>query len=127
MRARSFEPADPCRELSRARASRRQAASLSRLTIHDSRFTNPVPCRMPTTARPVFRPEISFKVEALEERATIIHCSMTYFGAARIWPSTYLVQDDGTRKGLLQAFGIAAYPNWKWMLPGETFTLVFEG
>ncbi|RYY94880.1 MAG: hypothetical protein EOO11_17005 [Chitinophagaceae bacterium] len=82
---------------------------------------------MPAIARPVFKPDISFKVEALEERATIVHCSMTEFSAARIWPSTYLVQEDGTRKALLQAFGIAPYPNWKWLLPGETFTLVFEG
>ncbi|GAA4318732.1 hypothetical protein [Flaviaesturariibacter amylovorans] len=82
---------------------------------------------MRTIAQPVFKPEISFAVEAVEERATIVHCTMTEFTAARIWPSTFLIQEDGVRKGLLQAYGITAYPNWKWLLPGETFTLVFEG
>jgi hypothetical protein len=82
---------------------------------------------MPVLAKPVFKPEISFKVELLEERATIVHCTLTYFSAVRIWPSTYLVQEDGTRKQLLQAFHVAEYPNWIWLQPGETFTLVFEG
>jgi hypothetical protein len=88
---------------------------------------------MPTIVSPVFKPEtdfdveIDFKVEVLEERATIVHCTLTYFSAVRIWPTTYLLQENGTRKYLLQAYHITQYPDWKWLLPGETFTLVFEG
>lgn len=82
-----------------------------------------------TLVKPVFKPEISFKVatEVFEERSTIVHVTVAEFTLARIWPTTFLVQDDSTRKGLLQAYNIAQYPMWKYLVPGDTFTLVFEG
>jgi hypothetical protein len=82
---------------------------------------------MPVLEAPVINPDIDFEVALLEERATIVHCTLTHFSAVRIWPSTFLVQEDGIRKQLLQAFNIAEYPEWKWLLAGQTFTLVFEG
>ncbi|TCJ13584.1 hypothetical protein EPD60_12360 [Flaviaesturariibacter flavus] len=84
---------------------------------------------MPATLAPVFKPEISFKVETLPdtERSTIVHVTLPELTLARIWPTTFLVQDDGTRKRLLHAFNITEYPHWKLFFPGERFTLVFEG
>lgn len=82
-----------------------------------------------TIAEPVFKPGISFQVahDALEERCTIVHCTVLEETLIRIWPTTFLVQDNGERKGLLQAYHITAYPYWKYVPPGHTFTLVFEG
>lgn len=84
---------------------------------------------MPTIAQPVFKPAISFQVDtaALEERCTIVHCVLPEETLVRIWPTTFLVQQDGTRKTLLQAYGITRYPYWTWAEPGYCFTLVFEG
>ena len=83
----------------------------------------------PTVAQPIFKPEISFQAatQVFEERCAIVHVTVHEHTLGRIWPTTFLVQDDGTRKGLLQAFRIAAYPQWRYLLPGDTFTLVFEG
>jgi hypothetical protein len=85
---------------------------------------------MPATINaPVFKPAIEFKVEPEmnEERTTIVHCIVEDGFAVRIWPTTYLVQENGVRKNLLFAYNIAAYPHWKWIFPGHRFTLVFEG
>jgi hypothetical protein len=81
-----------------------------------------------TTTKPVFKPEINFQVEHehLEERATIIHCTVTITSLIRIWPSTWLIQENGARRKLLHAFNISAYPQWKMVMPGHCFTLVFE-
>ncbi|RYZ19886.1 MAG: hypothetical protein EOO16_18595 [Chitinophagaceae bacterium] len=83
----------------------------------------------PAVARPVFKPEVSFQVDTqiFEERSTIVHVTVHEFTLARIWPTTFLVQDDGARKRLLQAYHIAEYPMWRYLVPGDTFTLVFEG
>lgn len=80
-------------------------------------------------SKPVFKPQVSFDTAVLEdaERGTIVHCTLTDFSLIRIWPTTFLVQDDGTRKKLLQAYNIAEYPDWKFVGPGHCFTLVFEG
>ncbi|HEX2533863.1 MAG TPA: hypothetical protein VHK69_09015 [Chitinophagaceae bacterium] len=82
-----------------------------------------------TVTRPTFQPDISFEVqtEHLEERCTIVHCTLRYFTLIRIWPTTYLIQENGTRKKLLHAFQIAPYPDWKFVGPNHCFTLVFEG
>lgn len=78
---------------------------------------------------PVFRPHIDFAVSVDEhsERVAIVHCTLSHWNLIRIWPSTFLVQEDGTRRKLLQAFNITAYPDWKLVLPGHRFTLIFEG
>lgn len=82
-----------------------------------------------TVFKPRFAPEISFEVSAdvLEERTAIVHCTLLEDSFIRIWPTTYLVQDDGVRKPMIQAFNIVAYPNWKLVPAGHRFTLVFEG
>lgn len=77
-----------------------------------------------------FKPEIDFQIEELllEERSTIVHCR--YSGNCqriRLWPSTFLIQEDGKRKKLLQSYNISKYPFWKAVEPGHEFTLVFEG
>lgn len=83
--------------------------------------------------KPVFKPDIDFKVQqdVLEERSTIVHCTVTgypfFVTAIRIWPTTFLIQENGERKKLLQAYNITPYPNWKLVWSGHVFTLVFEG
>lgn len=81
------------------------------------------------TAKPLFSPKVDFKTAPLQEteRSTIVHCSLADADAIRIWPTTYLVQDNGERKNLLHAFRISPYPYWTVVQPGHTFTLVFEG
>ena len=82
-----------------------------------------------TEIKPRFAPEVSFEVSSLvlEERTTIVHCTLLEDSFIRIWPTTYLVQEDGGRKPMIQAFNIVAYPNWKLVPAGHRFTLVFEG
>ena len=77
----------------------------------------------------IFKPEINFDIKTFEsvEQTTIVHCVVHYFTQVRIWPSTFLVQEDGKRKKLLHAFNISAYPQWKYIHAGHEFTLVFEG
>lgn len=84
---------------------------------------------MPAIAQPVFKPEVSFGVDtaALEERCTIVHCVLPEETLVRIWPTTFLIQPDGTRKTLLQAYHITQYPYWTYAPAGYSFTLVFEG
>jgi hypothetical protein len=81
--------------------------------------------RVPKT---IFKPEINFKIELLsdEEQATIVHCTVLSDTLIRIWKSTCLVQQDGAKKKLLQAYNIPEYPVWKSVEPGHVFTLVFE-
>lgn len=83
----------------------------------------------PVTTKPFFAPEVNIEVDALqlEERTTIVHCTLVEDSFIRIWPTTFLVQQDGVRKPLVQAFGIAAYPEWRLAPAGHRFTLVFEG
>lgn len=82
-----------------------------------------------TKTKPTFKPEIDFAVQPAvdEERSTIVHCTVHELTLIRIWPTTYLIQEDGVRKKLLHAYNITEYPDWKWAFPGHRFTLVFEG
>ncbi|MGE5521525.1 MAG: hypothetical protein ACM3VS_16485 [Candidatus Dadabacteria bacterium] len=68
--------------------------------------------------------------EVSEERQAIVHvtCTDQVFGILfiRIWPSTFLVQRDGTRKKLLHSFNIGKYPKYLAVPDGHVFTLVFE-
>ncbi|MEO7766086.1 MAG: hypothetical protein ABIS01_01625 [Ferruginibacter sp.] len=66
------------------------------------------------------------------EECTIVHCR--YFTdqptGVRIWPSTYLVQDNGRRCKLIKNFNISLVPEWTYhFIQNEfiRFTLVFEG
>lgn len=87
-----------------------------------------------SSERPLFKPDVTFKpkMQWYDEQVTIVHC--TYIVAPvlepiaiRIWPTTYLVQDDGKRKKLLQGYNITPYPEWKLVKSGHRFTLIFEG
>lgn len=81
------------------------------------------------TTQPIFKPDIDFEVEKDQfvERGTIVHCSLVDISHIRIWPTTYLIQQDGNRKRLLQAYNLPEFPEWKFIFGKHTFTLVFEG
>lgn len=75
--------------------------------------------------------EVRHLVQTQEERVTIVHCY--YLSAfptyARIWPTTYLIEEDGTRRQLLHAFNISFAPNWtSYRVVNDyvRFTLLFE-
>ncbi len=84
---------------------------------------------MVTIKQPVFKPRIDFKIKEqfAEERSTIIHCTMAYSTRIRIWASTFLIQDNGSKKKLLYAYNISEYPVYIQAYSGHSFTLVFEG
>ena len=71
-------------------------------------------------------------LQVQEDRVTIVHCRY-YFSQphhARIWPTTYLIEEDGSRRKLLHAFNISLAPNWTLYFLFDDyvrFTLVFEG
>lgn len=76
--------------------------------------------------------ELRHLLEEQEEKCTIVHCRISSADGnmMRIWPSTFLVQDDGTRKALIKAFNISLMPMWTYYPEGSgnaEFTLVFEG
>ncbi len=82
------------------------------------------------------KPKIVFVPKELtlpeEERQTIVYCTLTEsiadgFMLIRIWPTTFLIQSDGTRKKMLWFEQIAPYPHWWPVLVPHTFTLIFEG
>jgi hypothetical protein len=75
------------------------------------------------------RPEIGFALsaETLEERTTIVHCTLTVACLLRISPRTYLVQEDGERRALVGAYHIVQAPAWDFAGPNHCFTLLFEG
>lgn len=77
--------------------------------------------------KPIFKPDISFeaRLEEDEEKQTIVHCHLFDFSKIRIWPTTFLIQEDGSRKELLHAYNIPAYPVWKDIFGDHRFTLVF--
>lgn len=84
--------------------------------------------------QPVFKPDVSFKprLQVFEEKVAIVHCTYVFPAhfapaAIRIWPTTYLIQENGMQKKLLQAFNIASFPEWKIVASGHRFTLIFEG
>ena len=88
---------------------------------------------MITTAQPQVQIDEALKVllQQQTENCTIVHC--TYASddeamAVRIWPSTFLVQQDGSRSKLVKAFNISLMPHWTYHESGTArFTLVFEG
>ena len=67
-----------------------------------------------------------------EEKQTIVHCALPRQAEMpwiliRIWPTTFLVQEDGTRKKMLWFEQIAPFPHWLPVTIPHTFTLIFEG
>lgn len=91
---------------------------------------------MPTIFSPdreeaeVLEAVVSIAADAEEKSTVIVHCELrgALYGGARIWPSTYLIEEDGIRRQLLHAFNIGHYPHY--MLVNQepyVFTLIFEG
>jgi hypothetical protein len=75
--------------------------------------------------------ELKALIQQSEERFTIVHCKhFTLFPTyARIWPTTYLIENDGSKKKLLHAINIAVSPAWQYFDMYSDylhFTLVFE-
>ena len=76
--------------------------------------------------------EVKAFLQTEELRTTIVHCSVfsPFPTLARIWKSTYLVEDDGRRVPLIKAFNISIAPLWTWFFLENDhlhFTLLFEG
>ncbi|MDG2330900.1 MAG: hypothetical protein P8M05_04850 [Flavobacteriales bacterium] len=62
------------------------------------------------------------------ERQTIVHIKISTGGNMRIWPSTFLIENEtGKRLKLLKSFNISTYPQWQYIDSGNNFTLIFEG
>lgn len=77
-------------------------------------------------------PELLASTASIADNFTIVHCN--YSSALpgqhgiRIWPTTFLIQEDGSRKKLLHTFNIPLYPEWKYFTAAHyNFTLLFEG
>jgi hypothetical protein len=84
---------------------------------------------MPLLTPTINRPQVDIQLQhgVLEERTTIVHCRLTIACLLRISPDTYLLQDNGQRRGLVHAFHIVQAPAWDFAAPNHCFTLVFEG
>lgn len=70
--------------------------------------------------------------EINEERQVVVHCTVRREGGfadtlIRIWPTTFLVQQDGSRKKMMYFDKISPFPIWMPVRLPHTFTLVFEG
>jgi hypothetical protein len=89
-------------------------------------------------ATTISKPKIKIDEEVLqflqteEQRTTIVHCRIysPYPTLARIWQTTYLVEEDGRKVPLLKAFNISMAPDWTWFISEDgyvCFTLLFEG
>jgi hypothetical protein len=61
-----------------------------------------------------------------------VHCRIfsPYPTLARIWKSTYLIEENGRKVSLIKAFNISMAPDWTWFITENgfiCFTLLFEG
>ena len=72
---------------------------------------------------------VEVKTLESEERQTIIHCIYNPLNAVRIWPSTFLIENEsGKRIKLVTIFNIYFAPEWTFAYNGNNkFTLVFGG
>jgi hypothetical protein len=87
-----------------------------------------------TIAKPQIEVDEAIKelIERETERCVIVHCRyyVEELSAVRIWPSTYLIQDNGLKSKLLKTFNISLMPDWTEHFVINDFirfTLVFEG
>ena len=75
---------------------------------------------------------INQMLQQQSEQCTIVHCR--YFTdeptGVRIWPSAFLIEEDGVKRSLIKAFNISIMPQWTFHIVENEFirfTLVFEG
>ena len=64
-----------------------------------------------------------------ESGQTIVHCKVADAELIRIWKTTFLVQNTGTKAELLYADGISIAPEWSYVMHNNGyayFTLIFE-
>lgn len=66
------------------------------------------------------------------ERCTIVHCRffVEELSSVRIWPSTFLIEDNGRKCKLIKVFNISVMPHWTQHFVVNDFirfALVFEG
>jgi hypothetical protein len=87
-----------------------------------------------TTSKPKIKidEEILQYLQVEEDRTTIVHCRIysPFPTLARIWKSTFLVEEEGHRVPLIKAFNISMAPDWTWFISEDgyvNFTLLFEG
>jgi hypothetical protein len=76
--------------------------------------------------------QVDFKIntQVEEQHNTIVHCSLKTDGYIRVWPTTYLVCNDGNKYQLQHAIDITLYPYWCEPIIKNGyayFTLIFEG
>lgn len=66
-----------------------------------------------------------------EEKQVIVHCMLACEpgDGVRVWKSTYLIAEDGSRSELVYWQGVSLAPVWTWATTPGTFrfTLVFTG
>jgi hypothetical protein len=87
-----------------------------------------------TTSKPKIKidEEILTFLQTEEQKTTIVHCRIysPLPTLARIWDSTYLLEENGNKVQLIKAFNISIAPNWTLFSPEGNFlhfTLLFEG
>jgi hypothetical protein len=71
-------------------------------------------------------------IQQQPERCTIVHCRFftKELCGVRIWPNTFLTEDNGRKCKLIKAFNISLMPGWTEHFVVNDFirfTLVFEG
>jgi hypothetical protein len=76
--------------------------------------------------------EIKALIEQSYERCTIVHCKyfVTEISSVRIWKSTFLIEENGNKCGLIKPFNISIAPDWTTHFIVNDFiyfTLIFEG
>ena len=87
-----------------------------------------------TIAKPQIEIDEAIKelVQHQTESCTIVHCRFYTEEptGVRIWPTTFLIEDNGRRCKLIKAFNISMMPHWTHHFVFNDlirFTLVFEG
>jgi hypothetical protein len=85
-----------------------------------------------TKGKTIITPEVIARINKDEDRVTIVHCR--YYTAipvmARVWPTTYLIENSGRIRELLHAINIRVSPKYQIyeIYAGYIyFTLIFEG
>ena len=87
-----------------------------------------------TLAKPQIEIDKAIKelIQHQTERCTIVHCRFfkEEISAVRIWPSTFLIENNDRKCKLIKAFNISVMPHWTQHFVLNDFirfTLVFEG
>lgn len=74
-------------------------------------------------------PKELFETQTSESGQTIVHCKVADAELIRIWKTTFLIQNNGSKSELLYADGISIAPEWSYVLHANGyayFTLIFE-